>query len=99
MGADFDFNTVSDLQQIFLPFFKINYSLFCFTDTVCSGLYSHQPVLLHGKVRLPGSHVDPPHLGVRCLLLPPFFQLLGAGLHKGQTAPCHRGQAKTERFS
>lgn len=59
-----------------------------FADTVCPGLHSHQPVLLHEKVWLPGSHLDPPYLDVRCLLLPPLLQLLDTGLHQGQEAAC-----------
>lgn len=70
----------------------------CFTDTVCPGLHSHQPVLLHGEMWLPGPHVDPLDLDVWRFLLPPLLQLLGTGLYKGQTAPCSRRQAKTERL-
>lgn len=69
-----------------------------FTDTVCSGLHPHQPVLLHGEVRLPGSPLDPPRLDVWLLLLPPLLQLLDTGLHEGQAAPRRNGQAKTERL-
>lgn len=71
----------------------------CLTDAVCSGLHSHQPVLLHGKVWLPGSPLDPPRLDVRRLLLPPLLQLLDTGLHKRQAAPCHKGEGKTERLN
>lgn len=67
------------------------------TDAVRSGLPSHQPVLLHGKVWLPGSHLDPPHLDVRRLLLPPLLQLLDTGLHQGQeAADADGGQAENE---
>lgn len=71
----------------------------CLTDAVRSGLPSHQPVLLHGKVWLPGSHLDPPHLDVRRLLLPPLLQLLDTGLHQGQEAADDAddgGQAENE---
>lgn len=69
-----------------------------FTDAVCSGLHSHQPVLLHGKVWLPGSPLDPPYLDLRCLLFPPLLQLLDTGLREGQAAPFHGRDAETERF-
>lgn len=70
-----------------------------FTDTVCPGVHPHQPVLLHGKVRLPGSPLDSPHLDVWRLLLLSLLQLLDTGLHKGQAATYHREQLKTERLN
>lgn len=71
----------------------------CFSDAVHSGLHSHQPILLHGKVWLSSPLVDPPDLDVWGLILPPVLPLLGAGLHKRQQTSPHARKVETERFN
>ncbi len=43
--------------------------------------------------------MDPPHLDVWRLLLPPLLQLLDTGLHEGQAAPRRKGPSKAERLN
>lgn len=89
MFLDFVVNCPLTIHYLILPriwlrmtFLDNSLSFPChFTDTVRSDLRPHQPVLLHDKVRLPESPLDPPHLDVRHVLLPALLQLLATGLH------------------
>lgn len=56
-------------------------------DSVYRGVCPHLSVLLHGRLRIPGAPIYPPHLDVRHVLLRPLLQLLDPGVHQGQAAP------------